>query len=379
MGEPLIKASATGDIPRGSTIKFTVDNMPPGSTIRKWIFEGTRRVKVTRPKGEDQTNWQKSWEGKIVSSGNIAVRYETKIEIVVNPKKTKWKVTPWNKNPRVELAINVVPRTGKDWSSTVVEQPEKPTSQIKGNKPLIPPIQFRDLGKHEGEIKSDDPLTETIDSGPNRGYVYVTALENCTLESRCYINDDLQDSNSAFSAAQDGCLHFTADGSQQDRVAKDWKKYFNIQGGKIVATNEPGFFKDYNIQSYSAQFPRITYDRLLEFTCRHEYRGQLHSHRANFKKAAIALDPKAYAESLIAKPNEGVDFKSLVNKRINLIIEAGHTHQIIDEVETKNSGKLKYDTASGQMLMVNQDDAGNIAGGVWDPTNNRSFPDSTNA
>jgi len=372
---PSIKPSVTGDIPRGNTVKFTVDNMPPDSTIRRWIFEGPARGAARRPDGEDKANWQKSWEGKIVASGKIVVRYETKKNISRDSKKVKWKVTPWNKNPRVELAITVAPRTGTDWTSTVTEQPEQPTSQISGNQPLIPPIQFQDLGRHEGQIRFDNIFTETIGSGPNNGYTYISGLQNFTLESRCYINDDLQNSNSTFSQAQDGGLHFTADDSKQDRVAKDWQKYFKIQGGKIVATDEKAFFKDYNIQSsYSSEFPRITYDQLLKFTRRHEYQGQVHSHRANFKKAARALDPKKYAESLLAKPREKLDFRTAINNRIKLINEAGHTHRIIDETETEAQGKLVFDTASGQMLAANCDDSGNVVGSVWDPTNNRAFP-----
>lgn len=464
---PSIKSSIEGDIVRGTKVTFTIQDPPQDINVKSWVFEETlesgKKVKVTRPKNDSAQTWNTSWEGQMVTSGKIIVKYQIKKKL----SKGKWEI---KKGSTLEHEVKVVARTGDAWRSTVTLHDDQPTSTIPssspGSKPKIPPQKFPDLGRHHSRILPQNYVPQTINltRGPNRGYSISDALQ-IEFHSYGYINDDLRDANSDFSKAQDGNAYFTMGNSPTLHLVKssnyytlsgekvkikdeekfrkdhdipvnitspapkrpidknDWtvsgdnvevvdlekfmKKYnirifltsppprrpiepddWTISGNTIKIVNEDDFREKYNIgdkafnckpegytlkpESYKIEPPRIRHADLLKYTKRHEYAGNPNSHRANFEKLVRALDPKAYAESIISRPGTQTNLINLIRKRVRMV-GVDDKHRIVDEEATKNDEQVRY-VAFERIYGCNEDDNGNFVGNVWNTVNNRAFP-----
>jgi len=419
---PSIKPSVEGDITRGTKVTFSIQDPPQDISVKSWTFEETletgKKVKVPRPKNDSAETWNTSWEGEMFASGKIIVKYQIKKKI----SKGKWDIK--NEKP-LEYEAKVVARTGDPdpWRSKVTRHEEQPTSTIPnnfpGSKPKVPPQSFPDLGRHFSRMElQNEPKTINPTKGPNRGYSILDVLQ-LEFHSYGYINDNLRDAESQFSKAQDGKAYFTMGNSPTLNLVKspqyytisgktvtinnveqfrkdhdipayiispppkrpidknDWK----LSGDQITPVNEEDFRKKYNIgdkacnfllESYQVKFPRIRHADLLKYTQRHEYAGNPNSHRANFEKMVSALDPKAYAESLISRPGAQVNLVTSLKNRLKLLNE-DDKHRIVDEEATKNDNKVRY--IEGERIFgCNEDDTGTLVGIVWNPANNKAFP-----
>jgi hypothetical protein len=421
---PSIKPSVEGDITRGTKVTFTIQDPPQDISVKSWTFEETletgKKVTVPRPKNDSAETWNTSWEGQMVASGKIIVKYQIKKKIGKN----KWDIK--NEKP-LEYEAKVVARTGDPdpWRSTVTRHEEQPTSAIPNNflgsqsKPKVPPTSFPDLGRHVSRTEPQNYVPKTINltRGPNRGYGIFDVIQ-LEFHSYGYINDDLRDAQSQFSGAQDGNAYFTMGNSptlhsvksaqyytiqgktvkinDEERFRKDHdipvyitsppprrsldKNDWTLSGNQISLVDEENFRTKYNIgdkayslqaETYQIRFPRIKHADLLRYTRRHEYAGNPNSHRANFEKLVRALDPKAYAEDLISRPVAQLNLTQLLSNRLKLLSEDDR-HRIVDEETTKNDKKARY--VEGERIFgCNEDDAGDLVGIVWDPVNNRSF------
>ena len=176
---------------------------------------------VARPKNEDRQTWHTSWEGQMATSGKLIVRYGIRTRV----NKRRWRI---RSRQTLNHNVNIVPRTGNDWSSTVKHHDNLSTSTIPANqltggiaKPEVPPQTFRDLGIHiqVPQPRNIQPTIVSTTSGPNRGYRFLDVI-NIEFHSYGYINDSLKNSQSAFSQAQDGKVYFTMGSSPTLYTAK---------------------------------------------------------------------------------------------------------------------------------------------------------------
>lgn len=426
---PSIKPSIEGDIVRGTKVAFTIQDPPQDMSVKSWKFEETletsKKVKpVTRPKNDSAQTWDISWEGQMLTSGKIIVKYEIKKKV----SKGKYEV----KKGTLEHEVKVVARTGDAWLSTIINHDDLPTSTIPNNspggKPKIPPQSFSDLGAHYPRREPPNYIPKTINPtrGPNRGYSIFDVLQ-FEFHSDGYINDHLRDAESQFSKAQDGNAYFTMGKSTTLHLVKS-PKYYLLSGKNVKINNLEEFYKDHDIpvnitspppirpidkkdwtmsgsdvklviseddfrkkynigdkackylsESYKIKPPRILHENLLKNTRRHEYAGNPNSHRANYEKLVRALDPKAYAESLISRPGTQVNLTVLLKNRLRLVdmadVKKKDLHGIVDEQATKNEKQVKF-VASERIYDCNEKDNGNFDGIVWNIVNNRPFPES---
>jgi hypothetical protein len=469
---PSMKSSPEGDIIRGTSVEFTIENLPSDLPVLSWTFEETlssgKVLRVKRPKKEKKKKtWQTSWKGQMVTSGKIVVRYESvRTKVKDEAGVVRWRV----EIGRLEHAVNVVPRTGDDWSSTVTRHEEQPWNK--------PPNKYEDLGRHISEMKPKITWRKRIPivnvkTGPNKGYKFVNVLK-VSFHSRALINNRLINPKSKFSEAQDGNGYIMKPKPMRKIGLSEWsmsegkitavddeqlrKKYnipvyktkptpkkrldpseWTISGDEIQLTDENKFLEKYKIplyitwtekgkvikkrvkpgdwtfagnniqllnekkygvsgKSYKYKFakyalkgakydlkPRISHEKLLEYTRRHEYQGDPISHRANFEKMVRALDPKKYAESLISRPGEKISLLKLVKIRITKTVKlGGATHRIVDEDATEKNGREKYKpkkwkveyepNGDWMIYWINADDSGDLQGEVWNPIKKKFFP-----
>jgi hypothetical protein len=82
-----------------------------------------------------------------------------------------------------------------------------------------------------------------------------------------------------------------------------------------------------------------------------------------------ALDPIKFAEALVKLPSDTLDFRQQVQDRIDLVLSAADTHDIIDQAQTAIDHALAF-VAGQTILDVNVDNSGNTIGPVWNPTTN---------
>jgi hypothetical protein len=432
---PSIKPSVAGDITRGTTVKFTIENPPQNFRVTKWEFweilsDGKTESKVIRKRQKrNRKTWNTSWEGIIVSSGYLDVEWGTRTKVNTR----RYKLT---KGKALSHTIKVVPRTGNNWKTTIkiknqdnLSTSTLTPSQLKGaRKPRIPPQSPSDLGIHQSRTIPDTidltNIVVNIRSGLNRGYSFLNPIK-FDFHSYGYINDHLKTDQSTFSKAQDGKVYFTK-GTGNNKTFHDAKsgtytvirgeavrknnflkqnnipvyyykpgskpkeidrKYWNYNASEdkiqIVKALEKQFLKVYAIKPGSKpkirpaatmyKYPRMKHADLLKYTQRHEYAGKKHSHRANLIKANKALDPRAYAESLISRPKKRLNLRRLFSNRLKLVQLAGRTHNLVHEQSTKREGNLKFE-GTVDMHDINEDDNGVEVGKIWDPNKKKFFP-----
>jgi hypothetical protein len=252
--------------------------------------------------------------------------------------------------------------TGRTWAATLVQNPE-----TTFNRPVN---ALEETGEYSWTTNNTRVNTLPINSGPNSGATFLSAA-TVTFVSAPAINSNVTNPAGAFARAQDKA-RMTSPSSVQHQVIP--RNLYTVGvAGSVTITNDAGLRTHFNLSPqafYGFTDHCIDHAHLLAGIRRHEHNHpQDKSHKGNSLKALRALDPKAFVEPLIQLPGATVDFGAVFQARIQLVIDAGDIHDIVDEPATRAAGSLQF-VAGGSIPGVNADVSGNTIGPVWDPANN---------
>ncbi|MEW6233201.1 MAG: DUF4157 domain-containing protein [Chloroflexota bacterium] len=418
LAKPTLTVSPSGAVQRGDQVTLTINFTPTHwetLKITKWQSTSADGDTVNRP--ESDIDFQTKWQGPLVLSGQVAVEYsvEPLPDTIVLAKKGELKQD-----------LQVTPRTGAPWASTVNLEGE--TSY--GGQPS-PPKRFRHLGNHNAQITGPAPkISSTIPSGPNKGFRYVESLTPGTYKSQPSIHPDLTNVGSQFYQFHlQGSRLYVVEGSKRTLVPTDqysnlkvkdhkltftvpnWEEFYkrygvlrvratgggktitcqndwwalasNAQDAAVVITDEDAVRNKLKIgpeDSYSWQSDQVkTYTgcelinsaTLLRETRRHEYAGTVHSHRANFLAMVRALDPQLKLEELVSTPKHPVNFTQQLKQRLKEIMAPDH--HIVDEAQSQAQEKFVPRDGPDEMYGVNYDEAGNFLGSAWNISDDREM------
>lgn len=315
---------------------------------------------VTRPASENPSTFAQRWEGILCASGTAKAKFVVGVSLRASGA-TAIAATVEAKDPvETSLAVTVAARTGTAWEANLTEHSEQSfTRQI---------ASFADLGEHiwtagQGSIGAPTNVT----SGPNKGCQFLSNA-SAPFTSTPKINTHLTNAASTFAQAQDKAYLLSP---PPLRVIP--RQYYSVGAqGAITITNMAGFQAWEGTQgatSYRFSAHCIALTSLQTGTRRHEHTHPDKSHKANCLKALRALDPVRYAEALVKIPGQTLNFHSLVQDRVRLVVAAAPTHDVVDESRSRASNSLEF--IPGQHIPdCNADPNGALIAPVWNPTAN---------
>ena len=352
--------------------KVTVTITPPASAVGFKVTEWKCQLSftnpgsstpisatITRPATESPATFNQSWEGDAAAPSTARVKFVVGATVRASGNSSVSATLSADNPAEVTAAVAVTDRTGTSWTTTLTENSEAD---------LVKAIStFHDLGKHEWNSSFTAPTTKTVGSGPHKGCVYVSAA-SCTFVSTPKINTLLKDATSAFSLAQN-----TAYLTSPAPVRAIPSNLYTVGAGGAITETTPGAIANHFGLTNGGQVTAHCIDqvRLLAGTRRHESTdtGGL-SHKGNCLKAFRALEPVAFIEAMVKVPGGTVDFTTAFRNRVTQVANAGPTHDIIDEAQTRADGVLRF-VAGQEILGVNMDNSNALIGPVWNPTTKR--------
>jgi hypothetical protein len=361
---------APAPLNRGSqgTITIRAPANAVGFRLAKWEFRishvnpglGSVTATVARPETEAPSTWDQRWEGVMCASGAVTAKFCVGVKVRATGAAAVSTTVIAADPVEANLNVAVAARTGTSWQSTLTQASEQPFTRAIGS--------YADLGEHAWNSSATTLQTSSvINSGPNKGCQYVSGA-TAQFTSTPRINQALSNTGSAFAQAQ-GKAYL----QQPTPVRVIPSHLYTVVGpeGRIQINNQTAF------QSWAGQAAQYRWSNecigaadLLTGTRRHEHNHPNgRSHKENCLKAYRALEPVVFAEQLVKLPGATLDFRQTYQSRIQLVINVGTTHDIVDEAQTRQNNSLQY--VAGQSIPdVNADANGTRIAPVWNPSAN---------
>lgn len=369
---PAAKLSCTPAAPtRGdsATIAISAPTGTVGLKVTQWQCDvshtnpaatAASTANIVRPATESPNTFDQNWQGVLCASGTIRAKFTTGVSLRTAGNAALAATVTAVDPVEVTLDVKVAARTGANWESKLVEQT---VGELK--RPLA---KFHDTGEHNWKSKDGMIAPDTIAAGPNRGCQFVKTAA-VTFVSSPVINSLLSDANSTFSQAQDKAYLV-----KPAPVRVIPRNLYNVGANGVISEKTPGAIGDHFgfgegvMMSVSAHC--IDQAKLLAGTRRHEFEdpgGK--SHKGNCLKARRALEPVKFVEALVKTPGSTANLQTLFQQRVNLVLDAAPTHDIIDEAKTRTDNALRF-VSGDKIANVNADSTGKMIAPVWNPTAN---------
>ncbi len=339
-----------------------------GFRLAEWEYEishenpglGTVTATVTRPENENPGTWDQRWEGEMCASGTVTAKFCVGVRVRAAGA-TAVSVTVVAADPvEANLTMTVAARTGSSWQSTLTQDSEQTFSHAIGS--------YANLGEHRWNFSATNLRTSAvIGSGPNKGCQFVSSAA-ARFTSIPRINQALTNAGSTFAQAQGKAYLW-----QPTPIRVIPSNFYTVIGpeGAIRIVDENAF------QTWAGPAPTYSFSNecistaaLLAGTRRHEHNHPTgKSHKENCLKARRALEPVTFAEQLVKVPEEQLNFSQTFQSRVQMVIDAAPTHNIVDEAQTRANNSLQY--VSGQTIPdVNADANGSRIAAAWNPSIN---------
>jgi len=406
---PTLNLTAGTRLTRGDTLTAAVNFTPSaGETLNvtAWRYVTPAHGTVTRPTSD--SGFQRQWSGVMAHSGTLEIAYT---------------VTPAGGTVGAAATLRqdvaVGDRTGAPWASSPTLEGE----DTLGGQPS-PPQQFRQLGRHNGNITRPIPTTTTVASGPNAQFTFVSALTTGNYMSEPRIHPDLIDTGSRFYKFHlDPSRLYLLVGTTRTLIPLAEYSNLSVSGGTLTfdVPDWEAFYKKHNYYSVTANdgvggpdvplrnswwgldsnasnanlasrddpairralripssqgfamngsargswegFQLMQAPAILTGTRSHEYQHARHSHRANFLAMVRALDPQRKIESTVSTPTLTVNLDNKIGTWVSEILKPDH--ELVDE--TQSRVQEKFVALSGvTMAGINSDPVtGAFLGTVW--------------
>ncbi|MFN7923846.1 MAG: hypothetical protein U0Q16_27335 [Bryobacteraceae bacterium] len=371
--DPAVTIGQPQSISRGATARFTV-NPPAVATefrVTAWSYLAShtnpgptasnpaRTATINRPATEAQSTFSQYWEGTMCASGSLTVRFVVGVSLRASGNgAVAADVTAMDP---IAFAADVSV-DDRSWTTNLVENAEAPLTRA---------IQtFHDTGRHDWNSSAVTITPTLVGSGPNNGIRFASAA-TLTLTSSPFVNADVTNASSTFSQAQDKA-RMASPANVRNQVIP--RQFYSVgAAGAITITDEPGLRTHFNLptQAFSFTAHCISPADLLTGVQNHEYNHPNDkSHKGNCLKALRALEPVTFIEQTLVLPGvTGVDIQQRFRDRIQTVINAAGTHNIVDESQTQTDHVLRF-VANDQIPAVNADSSGALIGPVWNPTTN---------
>lgn len=313
---------------------------------------------ITRPANESPATFNQKWEGTACAPSTARVKFVVGATVRASGNTAVAATLSAVEPDEVTAPVAVIDRTGTAWQTKLTQNKEADLVQAIHT--------FHDLGQHEWTFNLVTPSTKIVKSGPHRGCEFVSKV-SCAFVSSPRINKQLKDATSAFSKAQNAA--YMIDPAPARLVPRNL--YTVGAGGDITETSPGAIATHFGLSDAPDTTGHcIDQTRLLAFTRRHESTAaDGRSHKENCLKALRALEPVVFIEAMVQVPGASVDFTTPFRERVHEVADARETHEVVDEAKTQEDGVLRF--TGKQILEVDVDDTGALAGPVWDPVNKK--------
>jgi len=405
---PTLSVDPGEEIERGKTVTLTVNfKANAGETLKVtgWQFASSGGVTVNRPEAHAAKT---EWEGPLVVPGKVVVGYSVQPaegEAVTGQLKQQLKITPrtggvWESEltPRAEKnSGSGTPQRYKDLgrhetdyteaeatARKISSGPNKGFTYVKSLRPgqyisqpyIHPALKSSDSAFYKFHVHGSLLYVVNVDDEQKKTLVptsdysdFKSVGEEFTFNVPDWTGfyqkyDILKVVGMGVGDKEVPCKDSWWELESQAKNAKP-----KVKAGKeaevraalgIGPDEEPWLLRRF-ARTYSVT-ELIKSADLKKQTRRHEFAGEVHSHRANFTRILNALDPQRTLEEMVFAPDADLDWED-IDERYPEIKLAAESHDLVHEKESMKDGSFM--TSGDKMYDVNQDEDGNFLGAPW--------------